>query len=354
VIILTKKNQIGIVGYGVYVPRFRIKVDDIARVWGQPGKVVSSSLGVFEKSVPDMDEDTITISVEAARNAMKMSQVNPADIQAIYVGSESHPYAVKPSATILSEAIGASPVTTAADLEFACKAGTAGVQMCYGLVKSDTIKLGLAIGADCSQGQPSDALEYTASAGACAVLIGKEKPLATIDHTESFTTDTPDFWRREGATYPSHGGRFTGVPAYFKHIVSAAKNIMESTGTTPDDYDYVVFHEPNAKFPLSTAKKLGFPKEKVEPGLAVRYIGNTYSASSMIGLAAVLDIAKPGEKILLVSYGSGAGSDAFTLTVTDEVLNHRGLVPTVQNYLDHKEYLDYALYAKHRGKIRMH
>jgi len=349
---LSNKDKVGIIGYGVYIPRFRIKLQEIAKIWGQPGDVVVNALGVYEKSIPDMDEDTITISVEAARNAMKMSGANPDDIKAVYVGSESHPYAVKPSATIVLEAIGAGPLTTAADLEFACKAGTAGVQMVFGLVKSGEMDVGLAIGADCSQGRPGDALEYTASAGACAILLGTKNVIATLDHTESYTTDTPDFWRREGAHYPSHGGRFTGEPAYFKHVVTAAENIMKNTNTTPDDFDYVVFHEPNAKFPLATAKRLGFPKEKVEPGLTVRYIGNTYSASSMIGLAAVLDVAKPGDRILMVSYGSGSGSDAFIYTITDEIEKRRGIVPTVQNYLDNKELLNYAMYAKHRGKIK--
>jgi len=349
---LSNKDKVGIIGYGVYIPRFRIKLQEIAKIWGQPGDVVANALGVYEKSIPDMDEDTITISVEAARNAMKMSGANPDDIKAVYVGSESHPYAVKPSATIVLEAIGAGPLTTAADLEFACKAGTAGVQMVFGLVKSGEMDVGLAIGADCSQGRPGDALEYTASAGACAILLGTKNVIATLDHTESYTTDTPDFWRREGAHYPSHGGRFTGEPAYFKHVVTAAENIMKNTNTTPDDFDYVVFHEPNAKFPLATAKRLGFPKEKVEPGLTVRYIGNTYSASSMIGLAAVLDVAKPGDRILMVSYGSGSGSDAFIYTITDEIEKRRGIVPTVQNYLDNKELLNYAMYAKHRGKIK--
>jgi hydroxymethylglutaryl-CoA synthase len=350
---LTEKNKTGIVGYGVYVPRFRIKVEEIARVWGQPGEIVKNSLKVDEKSVPDMDEDTITISVEASKNAVKMANIDPSKIEAVYVGSESHPYAVKPTATFVSEAINAAPMTTAADLEFACKAGTAGIQMCIGLVKSKEIKMGLAVGADCSQGRPGDALEYTASAGACALIIGNDNCIATIDHTESFTTDTPDFWRREGANYPSHGGRFTGAPAYFKHVLAAARNIMEHTNTTPDDFDYVIFHEPNAKFPMSTAKILGFPMKKLEPSLVVRSIGNTYSASSPLGLAAVLDNAKPGERILMVSYGSGSGSDAFILTVTEEIENHRGIVPTVQDYLDHKVYLDYARYAKHRGKIKM-
>lgn len=119
---------------------------------------------------------------------------------------------------------------TAADLEFACKAGTAGIQLCMGLVKSGIIKYGVAIGADTAQGAPGDALEYTAAAGGAAYIIGNDGCLANIIDTYSYTTDTPDFYRREGSPYPKHGGRFTGEPAYFKHIISAAKGIMEKQG----------------------------------------------------------------------------------------------------------------------------
>ena len=85
--------------------------------------------------------------------------------------------------------------------------------MTMGLVDSDMIEYGLAIGADTSQGAPGDALEYTASAGGAAYIIGKDNTLADIEETYSFTTDTPDFYRREGQDYPSQGGRFTGEPA---------------------------------------------------------------------------------------------------------------------------------------------
>ena len=120
----------------------------------------------------------------------------------MYKRQESHPYAVKPTATIVADAIRASPNLTAADLEFACKAGTAGIQAAVGLVKSGMIKYGLAIGADTSQGAPGDALEYTASAGGAAYIIGEDNTIADIEHTCSFTTDTPDFYRREGQAYP--------------------------------------------------------------------------------------------------------------------------------------------------------
>ncbi|MFH1722367.1 MAG: hydroxymethylglutaryl-CoA synthase [Candidatus Altiarchaeota archaeon] len=343
--------MVGIVGYGVYLPKYRIKAEEIARVWNDDGARISKGLGVTEKTVPGLDEDTITISVEAARNAINHAQIDSKEIGAIYVGSESHPYAVKPSATIVAAAIDATPELTAADFEFACKAGTAAIQTCMGLVKGGYVKYGLAIGADTSQGKPGDALEYTASAGGAAYIIGEKRTVADIVDTYSYTTDTPDFWRREGEEFPRHGSRFTGEPAYFKHVTSAATGIMEKHKQKPGDFDYVVFHQPNGKFPRKVAKTLGFTNEQVEPGMVTPVIGNTYSGSTPLGLAKVLDQAKKGEKILAVSYGSGAGSDAFILKVTKENEKRRNPTP-LQSYIERKTYIDYAVYAKFKSKLK--
>jgi hydroxymethylglutaryl-CoA synthase len=348
--------MVGIITYGAYIPRYRIKTEEIARVWGANGAEIAAGLGVKEKSVPDLDEDTISMSVEAARYALARRDIPRDAIGAIYVGSESHPYAVKPSSATVGEAIGATPVMTAADFEFACKAGTAGIQTCMGMVKSGMIKYGCAIGADTAQGAPGDALEYTASAGGAAIFIGEDNPIAEINHTCSFTSDTPDFWRREGQTYPSHGGRFSGDPAYFKHIQGAARLMLEQMGTTPSDYDYAIFHQPNAKFPRKVSAMLGFTKEQIAPGLAVPTLGNTYSGAVPVGISATLDVAKPGDRIFVTSYGSGAGSDAFDITVTDAIESdvfNRSAAPTVKELLANGKYLDYALYAKHKGKIVM-
>ncbi len=169
----------GIAGYGAYVPEFRITVEEIAKVWEQDPAVIKSSLLVTEKSVPDSDEDTITIAVEAARNALLRAGIDHNRIGAVFVGSESHPYAVKPSGTVVAAALGLSTRLLVADLEFACKAGTAAIGCCYGLSKAGEIDYGLAIGADTAQSRPGDILEYTAEAGGAAFVIGPD-PLATI------------------------------------------------------------------------------------------------------------------------------------------------------------------------------
>jgi hydroxymethylglutaryl-CoA synthase len=345
--------DVGIVGYGSYIPVYRIKVEAIAKVWGADAETMRKGLKVDEKSVPSPDEDTATIAVEASRNAMLRARINPKRIGAVYVGSESHPYAVKPTATILAEALEATPNLTAADFEFACKAGTAAMQAIFGLVKAEMIEYGVAVGADTSQGAPGGALEYTAAAGGASFIIGKDNLIAKLNGTRSFTTDTPDFWRRERQAYPRHGGRFTGEPAYFKHILSASKNMMNALGLEPKDINYFIPHQPNGKFPRQVAKKLGFTEEQLLPGLLSLQIGNTYSGASPLGLTAVLDIAKPGEKILLTSYGSGAGSDSFVFTVTDKITEVQGLAPKTSDYINKKKYVDYGTYAKYRGKINL-
>ncbi len=344
--------MVGIVGYGAMIPRHRIKVEEIAKVWGADAPSYKRGLMLEQKSVPTPDIDTITLSVEAAKNAIRRAEINPKDIGAVYVGSESHPYAVKPSGTTVAEALGCVPDCHCADFEFACKAGSEAMFVTLALVKSGYMKYALSVGADTSQGAPGDALEYSASAGAAAFIMGKNNVIAEALHTFSFMTDTPDFWRREHEFYPQHGGRFTGEPAYFRTITGAAAGILKKSKMKPQDFKYVVFHQPNGKFPLRVGKMLGFKKEQIVPGWLTPRLGNTYSGSSPLGLTSTLDVSKPGDMILMISYGSGAGSDAFVWRVTDRIKEARDkAVHTVKLLDENQTYVDYGTYAKYRHKI---
>jgi hydroxymethylglutaryl-CoA synthase len=348
--LLRPNREVGIVGYGAYVPRYRLTATEVARVWAD-GK---GGLPIKEKAVPGLDEDVVTMSIEAARNALARAQISPSELRAVWVGSESHPYAVKPTSTIVAEAIGAVPNTQAADWQFACKAGTEAMVAAIGLVGSGMAHYALAIGMDTAQGRPGDALEYTAGAGGAAYILGPaEESLAVIEATYSYVTDTPDFWRRAEQKYPEHGQRFTGEPAYFKHITEAAQGMLDATQTTAADYQYAVFHQPNAKFPQRVAGMLGFNMEQIQAGLLVPVIGNTYAGAAMIGLSAVLDVAKPGDRVLVVSFGSGAGSDAFAIRVTDAILERQGRALKTSDYIARRTQIDYANYVRMRGKLAM-
>lgn len=341
-------RNVGIVGYGAYVPRYRLPGSEISRVWTEG----NSASPVKEKAVPGLDEDTATMSIEAARNALARAGIAPDLLRAVWVGSESHPYAVKPTGTIVAEAIGATPRVLAADWQFACKAGTEAMQAAIGFVGSGMADFALAIGMDTAQGRPGDALEYTAGAGGAAYILGPaEQALAVIQRTSSYVSDTTDFWRRPSTHYPSHAERFSGDPGYFGHIMPAAARMMEEMGSTPTDYDHVVFHQPNRKFPTRALVDLGFEARQWATGLLVGEIGNTYAGSAMIGLSAVLDVAEPGQRILMVSYGSGAGADAFDLLVTPRLAEVQRAAPTTRDYIARRVPIDYAQYVRMRRKL---
>jgi hydroxymethylglutaryl-CoA synthase len=344
-------RAVGIVGYGAYVPRYRLPGTEISRVWTES----NSRSPVREKAVPGLDEDTATMSVEAARNALARAGIDPQNIAAVWVGSESHPYAVKPTGTIVAEAIGATPATLAADWQFACKAGTEAMQAGIGFVGSSMADYTLSIGMDTAQGRPGDALEYTAGAGGAAYIVGPaEEALAIFNRTLSYVSDTTDFWRRPITHYPSHAERFSGDPGYFGHVIPAAEEMMRKMETGPEDYDYVIFHQPNPKFPTRALEDLGFQPAQWKTGLLVAEIGNTYAGSALIGLSAVLDEAQPGQRILMVSYGSGAGSDAFDMRVTDRIVEAQGRAPSTRDYIRRRTPIDYAQYVRFRKKLSTH
>ena len=342
---MQSRNRAAILGYGAYVPFYRLPTSEIARVWKGGGSGPN-----VEKSVASMDEDTVTMAIEASRAALKMAGIE--NLGAIFVGTESKPYAVKPTSTIVAQALGQHH-TLAADLEFACKAGTEAMQVITGLVGSGMIQAGLAIGMDTAQGRPGDELEYTAASGGAAFVIGKRtgKAIAVIDCSTSFVSDTGDFWRRSAEKYPRHLSRFTGEPAYFYHIENSVKTLFKETGHKPSDFKYAVFHQPNPRFPVEVATRLGFTMDQIRTGLLNPLIGNTYAGSSPIGLAAVLDEAHAGDKILLASFGSGAGSDAFCIEVVEGIERTRGINQTVKSMMERSTKIDYSTYSKFRDKL---
>lgn len=337
-----------IIGYGGYIPCRRIKGSEIARAHNADWDKLFTSIGVHEKSVPAHDEDAATLAVEAASRAVARAFCNAGDIGALFVGSESHPYAVKPTATMVAHALGVQRYCYAADLEFACKAGTAALITAAAHVAAQCADYALAIGADTAQSAPGDVLEYSAAAGGAAFVLGArvEHALALIEHTCSITTNTPDFWRRAGAAYPEHAGRFTAQPAYFAHVLDVAQALMNRTGIAVADVDHVVFHQPNGRFPVVAAKKLGFSSEQLKLGFLAPVVGNTYSAASLLGLCAVLDEAAAGQTILVVSYGSGSGADALVLTTTELLLSSQSKAACIKDFIAAKRYVDYQQYRQ--------
>ncbi|HLN45731.1 MAG TPA: hydroxymethylglutaryl-CoA synthase, partial [Candidatus Sulfotelmatobacter sp.] len=332
----------GIVGYGMYTSRFRIKENGM------------------ERAIPFIDEDAVTAAVEAGKLALIHAGIDSALIGKVYVGTESNPYAVKPIASKVAQVLklgkeeGDVQEVDAVDTEFACKAGTSMFKDAAALVNYPKLgmKYAMVIGADNSQaaprGCPGGELDLFVGYGGAAYLFGKDDVIAEIEDWYSCTSDTPDFWRRDGEKHPMHGGRFTGDPAYFKHVRKASSRLMERSGLKASDIDYFVPHQPNPAFPVKVAKELGFKPEQYELSLQVNKFGNTYSGCSPVGLAAVLDVAKPDENILIASYGSGAGSDSYLLRTTNQILDKRRRQKINVKYQTESPFIEYVDYSTYR------
>ncbi|MCA9371590.1 hydroxymethylglutaryl-CoA synthase [Candidatus Woesebacteria bacterium] len=340
--------MIGIVDYGFYIPRFRITTETIAKQWGKSVDHITSSLKVREKAVARYDEDVLTMAYEASHMLFETSTNQQKKVGAVFIGSETFPYAVNPTSTTLAEWLDLGNNYLAYDTQFACKAATGALISAYGLVKSKEIANVLVCASDKANAKTNDALEFSAGSGANAWLIGSEHVLLEMVSWHSYASDTPDFWRRSKAANPSHLGRFTGEPAYFNHIMSSAKALLAKTHHQPNDFTHAVFHMPNGRFPLKVAKRLGFSQKQMKHSYVVPHVGNSYSASALMGLVGVLDVAKPGDLIFFVSYGSGAGSDAFVFKVTKEITKKRKSFCTA---LEHKTYIDYVTYLQFMHSI---
>src|SRR6266516_1791099 len=331
-------RDVGIVGYGVYIPWERIETEKIVRERERKrGKElervlekVRHGLLLREKALAGHTEDTITIATEAAENAVRMAGISPDEIGTVTAGSESKPYAVGTIARHVASFIGMGQNVFVADLEGACNSGMQGVGFIDSEIRSGRIKYCLAIGAD-------------------AFVLGRTDLIATIEDIAPFSRLFMDFWRRDQAAVPSHFGRTT-VEAYKSHVIGAIANLFRKhPDLSLSEFDAITFHQPSGYLPMKTCAALTEDKipyvedesiaermrlteqdieKKVKPWLKVLDTGNTYAASTLISLASVFDNSKPGDQVLAVSYGSGAYSTATWFEVQDGIEEKRGLTPT--------------------------
>lgn len=353
---------VGIIGYGVYIPRERIETETIVRERERKrGKElekvlekVRHGLLLKEKALAGHTEDTITIATEAADNAVRMAGISPEEVGIVTAGSESKPYAVGTIARHVASFIGIGENVFVADLEGACNSGMQGLSFVDSEIRSGRMKYGLAIGSDVAQAERGDPLEYSCGAGAGAFVVGKTDLIASIEDIAAYSSLFMDFWRRDQAPVPKHFGRTT-VEAYKSHVIGSIANLFRKhPELILSEFDAITFHQPSGYLPMKTCTALTQDEipyvsdksiaermrlteadieKKVKPWLRVLDTGNTYAASTLISLASVFDNSEPGDQVLAVSYGSGAYSNATWFEVQDGIEEKRGRTPTVEDYV---------------------
>jgi len=335
-----------ICGYGCYVPRFRIKREEIQKVWG------FFDGSIKEKAVMGYDEDCCTMAVEAAKNAIANAKIKREELIAIAAGCSSPPYALRSMASEMAMAIGTSMDIRLLDFKESEKAGTTALLTCIDTVATKGGK-GLIVGTDSPRGVASDSIENAFGASAAALIIGKEKGIAQIEGTASASFEfIADRFRVEGSAKVEDLGIAQYHQAdYSNSIQQAVKHLLTELGLKPADYRYLFIQGHDTSEPGRVLKGIGFDK-KVLFTNTLDLVGDTAAASTLTGLIGILEVAKPGERILCASYGPGAGCDAFSVLMKEK----QGLlanIPTLATYLENKLYIDYNQYLKFKELIEL-
>jgi hydroxymethylglutaryl-CoA synthase len=318
--------QTGILSYGVAIPKYRIEANEIWKVWKNLSTSFFDKLSIGERGVLGPEEDTLTLAAAAARMALSRSGIPAEKIGAVLLGSGTSPYATKAAATILVDALGLNANIIATDVQCADKSGSTALWLAAGMIESGLIETALVIGADTlnRHTQPGMVLEYVASAGAVAFVLGKENPIAQLEAFATHSHDQNDYFRTEGERFIQPGAGFYGWVANWgllDHVVPAGKALFEKTSLTPADFSKFAVPQKTGVRPLMTMGKLE------------------------------LDFAEPGEREGVIDYGAGAGCDAWSLVCTEALAERRPETGLVIQLLDDKIMVDYATMSKFEQKL---
>ncbi len=337
--------SVGISGYSVYVPRLRIKKEDYAKAWGsfQAG-------GVSEKTVMGFDEDVLTAGAKVSRRALESVPVAPAKVTRFAFASTTAPYLEKLlSGTVLVN-VGMPNSAFASDHTTSTRAGTEAFISAYEHVKASPGGLAVVATADAPRASMWDPLEHPMGAGAAGFVLSSENLIAEVEGHASFAMEHfGERFRPAGSeTLQDLNVKKFFASAFTACTTKACNALIKKLGAKPEEFAHVVIQQPDAKTPGSVAGKLMFNDVQLASGLVSVNMGDLGAASTTVGLAAALDAAKVGDRIMVVSYGSGAGSDAISL----KVVSDRKPVPGFKEQLEKKEYIDYIQYVKLKGALK--
>ncbi len=331
--------MIGIISYGAYIPYYRLKKENISLSFGKRG-------GKGTKAVAYCDEDTVTMSVAAAMNACKNQTLS--SLNAVFFASVTAPYSEKQCAAEVAAVLEADAGVRTCDFANTLRAGSAAM-----LGAMDTAELtggtALATMSDCRLGAADGKFEADLGDAAAAFMFGNENVIAAMDAHYSVSQNAIDEWRSQGDTYVRNWDpRYANTQLYTPLVKQAVSSVLQQAGITTADIDRVALYATDDKIRAGMIAKLGFTPEQTVPSLYAE-IGNSGNAAAAIMLASALDTAKPGQRILFVTYGEGC--DAILFTVTDAIKNYKR-ASTVQQQLEHKnDTLPYGKYLKWKGML---
>lgn len=325
-------DEPGLAAIGAYAPRLRISVATVEEALGR-----FDASGIEHTAVPEANEDTLTMAVEACRRALGAGGFDGSDVAFLAYGTTTPPMEEEDVTPRLASMLGVP--------ETAGTLSTTGSTRAGGQALSSTLAdgpwadgVGLVVASDAPRGAPDSAVEHAAGAGAVAFVLAADGPARALARS-SATDPYP------GTRFRPAGDRKTnelGVTRYDRRaftapLASAADAIDADLG----DVDAAAVQSPDGKLPYRATDALGVDAETIARAGTVSELGDTGAASSFFGVATAADDG--ADRVLLAAYGSGAG---VTLVVFDGLTD----VP-VDAAVDGDGDLTYAEYLRRRGEI---
>jgi 3-hydroxy-3-methylglutaryl CoA synthase/uncharacterized OB-fold protein len=300
--------MVGITSYGAYIPRYRLGKETAG--WGLP----------IEKPVANFDEDSITMAVAAGMDCVDGGDREAVD--SLLFATTTSPYIEKQGAAMVAAAVDLRRDIVTNDVTNSLRAGTQALRAALDSVAAGSAKRVMVTAADCRTGTPGSEFFQTSGDGAGALMIGDEGVIANVIDSYSVSDELMDYWRAEGdTTVRTWEDRFILQTGYLSILPEAVNGLLKKVNLTPKDVNRAVYYGPNPRRHTEMARILGLDASQVQDPLFGR-MGNTGAAYALMLLIAALEEAKPGEKILLASYGDGA--DAYLLETTDQIAKFNG------------------------------
>ena len=325
----------GIVSYGSYIPYRRLKRAAIAEVLGGvPGK--------GEKAVASFDEDSVSMAVEALRDALKGAP--NATINSLFFATSTPPYAEKLNAAIVGAAALLPAEIRASDMTGSIRAGLSALLQATDAAKATGGYAAVAIG-DSRLGAPEGRIEQTSGDGAVAFVLGVNNVLAEVEASASATREYLDTWRSQGERFPhSWEERFALTQAYAPLFTKVIHDALEKAHAKPADITKIILDAPNPRAVDEIVRALKLEPSKVADTFALT-VGETGAAHASLMLTSVLSASKPGDRILVATVADGA--DAIVLRVTPAVAAFRPL-HSVGRMVESKGDVSYGSFLKWR------
>lgn len=330
----------GIESFGAYIPLYRLSRDELARAWG--GRSAGG-----EKAIANYDEDSLTMAVEAATDCLTGIDRNKVD--ALYFASTTMPYRDKQIASILNGVIDLRKDILTMDITNSPRGATNAMMAAMNAVDSGAAEKVLITASDLRVPAPNSENETYFGDGAASLLLGNSEVAVEIEGSHTVSSEFLELWRTEhGRIYYTWEDRFIAEEGYLKIIPVAVSGLLKKCSLTPKDFSKIVINSANPRRQREVVKKLGFDEKTQAQDPMINSVGDTGVASPLMILAAALEEAKPGDRILLVAYGDGC--DTFALRVTEQIEKIKDSRRGVKGYLASKRELPtYEKYLRFRN-----